>query len=911
MNKLLKNIGKCVATLVLVLFAVVGVSQSAYAVDLSFTESFWAIQDWDDAKMYIENFWRKSYDFNNGIEISRDELDDLCVSLNEAGFPCAVAAQSNSSGVIVYYIIGNGSVPVELAWGNTRTLDISYLVHTNIKGAVYYAQHANNISDTLDRIDYALNGANGPLRLFSDLVYYGISMLDEHIEVLVIQLESIRAYLNGDEHGTPNVIGKLGSLENWASTLSLQLADVVTAIQNISINGDDSTFNFDTAPITDKLDEVTTTITASIEAAADDSEILSWLSTIARQLQYGGASPSGPWHPTTLYDFVSEMYSKVTDIPLKIDGLAYSMQTLITEVQKISTHSVDVEAEVMLPGVLGGVEASGTDGWTYDDLTFTYSPDQALLSTGDVSFADVATKTADTLYTNLLPLAVDTDLSTIYNDVGYKTDTRLASTGGAYSYNNLCTTGFIPVTVGDIVRITGITHSAVSEENFLGFNSKGELTGAPLILNYPANPSDREVVLTEDIFSADIRYIRFSAGTIDENTIVTVNEEIIGGAQYVLDLSCDEVDLTLDRATWSSYFDSTTYSSTIFTLTDSAGVEMASFTAADFRDGVHVDLSDHAEGAYTLTVSGDVSIQENLDAALQAGLVISTYAWGYPTGDTLHFTVAGTSYTVPFADYSVTATSGDCVIYDNIAGKWYFHDVDADMLTELVGHEEVLTTALTSSPALGTVLETRVYTWFEWFYDNVDRFVVESCEHAYVTEVSQEATCILPGLQTYTCSNCGSSYSEILPSIGHDWQCTGHVAEELDPATGEVITAGYDVYTCSICHDTYNDYDGTGAPESESDTVTGLIGRVFEKIGTLAGKLVAMVIRLLDKLLAGFDQIVTDFNTKTEQIVSFGGDYPMWLAGLWVIIPADLQLALGFCVVVMCLAIIGKKVVFS
>ena len=211
------------------------------------------------------------------------------------------------------------------------------------------------------------------------------------------------------------------------------------------------------------------------------------------------------------------------------------------------------------------------------------------------------------------------------------------------------------------------------------------------------------------------------------------------------------------------------------------------------------------------------------------------------------------------------------------------------------------------SVGLGDLLE-RMDTIIELLSGSVG---VGSCDHTYTAEVNQAASCALPGLQTFTCSNCGSSYSEIIPSTGHDWQCTDHVADELDPETGETTRQGYDLYTCSICQDTYKDYDGSGAPETQSDTVTGIITQVFEKLGSLAGDLISMAIRMLDKLLTGFDELVTDFNTKTEQIVSFGAGYPQWLAGLWEIIPADLQLALGFCVVVGLLAILGKKLVFS
>ena len=188
---------------------------------------------------------------------------------------------------------------------------------------------------------------------------------------------------------------------------------------------------------------------------------------------------------------------------------------------------------------------------------------------------------------------------------------------------------------------------------------------------------------------------------------------------------------------------------------------------------------------------------------------------------------------------------------------------------------------------------------------------VTGCEHVYVSEINQEQTCILPGLQTFTCESCGSSYSEILESLGHDWQCTGHVEDELDLETGEVLSSGYDIYTCSRCSDSYNDYEGSGAPAAESNSLTGIISRVFEKLGTLVGDLLSMGVRLLDKLLTGFDDLVTSFNEKTQQIVNFGSGYTAWLSGFWDIVPSDLQLVWGFCLAVVCIGIVGKKLFFT
>lgn len=40
------------------------------------------------------------------------------------------------------------------------------------------------------------------------------------------------------------------------------------------------------------------------------------------------------------------------------------------------------------------------------------------------------------------------------------------------------------------------------------------------------------------------------------------------------------------------------------------------------------------------------------------------------------------------------------------------------------------------------------------------------CDHTYTQDVTQAPTCILPGLQVSTCSQCGDSYSEILAALG-------------------------------------------------------------------------------------------------------------------------------------------------
>ncbi|WP_337593708.1 hypothetical protein [Vescimonas sp.] len=186
------------------------------------------------------------------------------------------------------------------------------------------------------------------------------------------------------------------------------------------------------------------------------------------------------------------------------------------------------------------------------------------------------------------------------------------------------------------------------------------------------------------------------------------------------------------------------------------------------------------------------------------------------------------------------------------------------------------------------------------------------CDHTYTQDVTQAPTCILPGLQVSTCSQCGDSYSEILAALGHDWQCTSHVEAVTDPDTGEVTQSGYDIYTCSRCGDTYNDYAGDGAPSDYGDTsLSKIIVKLFSKLGTFAGKIISWIIGLFDKMLSGLNDIITRFSDLTAQITGFGGDYPSWLSGFWGILPQEFQLALTFSFVCVFIGVIGRKLFFA
>lgn len=79
----------------------------------------------------------------------------------------------------------------------------------------------------------------------------------------------------------------------------------------------------------------------------------------------------------------------------------------------------------------------------------------------------------------------------------------------------------------------------------------------------------------------------------------------------------------------------------------------------------------------------------------------------------------------------------------------------------------------------------------------------EVCEHSYTSVVTQEANCTETGIMTYTCANCGNSYTEVIPTNDNHSYNSVVTAPTCN-------AAGYTTYTCSRCEHSYK-VDGAPA----------------------------------------------------------------------------------------------------
>jgi hypothetical protein len=228
------------------------------------------------------------------------------------------------------------------------------------------------------------------------------------------------------------------------------------------------------------------------------------------------------------------------------------------------------------PGDPGPAPVRGVDYWTPDDVTAMESDISEKVTAAVAGKAQLKPEFAQTIgdctdtsklyvlpdgmiyawmltevevpggpaYTNLLPTATDTDRVTIYNGKGYKENIRIDSSENEVSATGWVTTGFIPAKKNDIIRFKNCSVMDIAGANgstsrcafrFYDSNfSYNTVSGSFKPSNLPSSAwapvygADGDIVEINvpSSYSASIAYRRITMDDIDENSVITVNEEI-------------------------------------------------------------------------------------------------------------------------------------------------------------------------------------------------------------------------------------------------------------------------------------------------------------------------------------------------------------------------------------------------
>ena len=139
------------------------------------------------------------------------------------------------------------------------------------------------------------------------------------------------------------------------------------------------------------------------------------------------------------------------------------------------------------------------------------------------------------LYTNQLPISIDTNGS-VFNGTGYKANARYSNSSGGIKDETGCyVCGFIPCKKGDIIRLrnirmnkndtaSNVCHIYVFKEDFSYYATANPDT----IINYYSKVEwDADGNLLQFAVMDDVcAYIRLNTGYIGDDSIITVNEEI-------------------------------------------------------------------------------------------------------------------------------------------------------------------------------------------------------------------------------------------------------------------------------------------------------------------------------------------------------------------------------------------------
>lgn len=290
------------------------------------------------------------------------------------------------------------------------------------------------------------------------------------------------------------------------------------------------------------------------------------------------------------------------------------------------------------------------------------------------------------------------------------------------------------------------------------------------------------------------------------------------------------------------------------------------------------------------------SITQVYSSSTRVGNYVGSYA--VYNNDSGYSYVGGTSSVVNESDNRVwnpvTNTTNDYSgwTYDYSTRTYNFYNDDNSSTSTVTYGDENITIADTVIDGNGNTI-TNNYTVYYYTGNGSDDpgpspspssgpDTPSGCKHNYKTTVTREPTCTMAGSQTLTCSLCGETKTEKLPSTGHTWAVRQTVSTAYDDG-GNLVQQGYTIYKCSVCGEEYKDVDGAGPPGSGDDDGGGLLDGLFGAIGSLLGGafdlLGSLLGGLLDGLVGLLEMLLGKLGTVVEAVLSVFNVLPSLFQG--------------------------------
>lgn len=133
---------------------------------------------------------------------------------------------------------------------------------------------------------------------------------------------------------------------------------------------------------------------------------------------------------------------------------------------------------------------------------------------------------SDFSVSNIIQTAVDTDGTPYEGGAGFKEGYRLNTSGNEVAYTEYSVSGYIPVSVNDLIRVINAGEVAGYSLLAFGYDSSFAVVGASYINLNPVTAGHGAFMYGFKVLSG-VSYIRISFNkTMNTNIIVTKNEKI-------------------------------------------------------------------------------------------------------------------------------------------------------------------------------------------------------------------------------------------------------------------------------------------------------------------------------------------------------------------------------------------------